>query len=95
MNLSRDICNIIISKMDIDTRRSLGIYTRLKHPPDVKILLESMIDKIKVSFDRTYVSLGKYEICRFFNNNDMIDSRVHYYPSNANLVIVVSLIEDE
>lgn len=42
----RDVHNKIISKLDIDTRRSLGIYVKLKVP-------QSLIDKLTNVYNRT------------------------------------------
>ena len=43
MEVPREIVNKIYSKMDIDSRRALNIYTKLKPPP-------SLVEKITKSF---------------------------------------------
>ena len=102
MELCRDVQNIIIRKMDIDTRRHFGIYTRLKCPLPLQSLITAAICKIQFVDDKSYVCLGsirheqsKYEICRFFDHNEMVDYRLHYFPENSNMLLVYSLDDDD
>lgn len=41
--LPRDVMLKIVSYMDIDTRRSLGIYTKLRVPDEIKSKLEAVL----------------------------------------------------
>ena len=102
MELCRDVRNIIIRKMDIDTRRTLGIYTKINCPKPLQNLITSAIDKLQVSTDKTYVCLGsmreqqsKYEICRFFENKELVDARLHYFPPDCNMIMIVPLDDSD
>ena len=97
----RDVRNIIIRKMDIDTRRALHIYTKLVVPQRIVELLADTIAKFEQFFGASYVCLGPtrdkqslYEICRFFNQTDMIDARIHHYPTESQLIYIVDLMDD-
>lgn len=49
--LPRDVTNKIIAKLDIDSRRSLGIYTRLSIPQKLIELLEAIPKLRRVSYE--------------------------------------------
>jgi hypothetical protein len=48
MEFTRDVEMVIISKLDIDTRRNLGIYSKLKIPESLRMNLERVIQPIAV-----------------------------------------------
>jgi hypothetical protein len=60
--LPRDVELKIISYADIDTRRALGIYTKLKVPADVQQRLEHWIPhpSFQAHADESCVSLGQH-----------------------------------
>lgn len=91
MEFPRDINNVIVSKMDIDTRRALGVYTKLKLPPQLNTAISKTFNKIKKAYEYYQVEVGPqrnlgeetvhaYTIIRFFDKNtkDMYDYRVDY-----------------
>ena len=75
MEFPRDIRNIIISKMDIDTRRALGIYTKLKCPKELTVKLTDMFVKHKNTPNFAIVSLGKRPLK--LNNNEVTDVYIY------------------
>lgn len=82
MEFPKDINNIIVRKLDIETRRALGIYTKLNCPKDMQEKISSTFQNIKQFDKRTEVVLCqlprkiddyefyKYTIIRFFDDND-------------------------
>lgn len=64
IDLPRDIEMNIISKLDIDSRRALGIYTRLKIPKDIKDKLEKTIPSPHRFICSVYsrISLGTFDL---------------------------------
>lgn len=58
MELPRDIKKLIISKLDIDTRRSLGIIVKLKIPENVKQLLSMVMSNFTIDKFTSFVTLG-------------------------------------
>lgn len=78
MEFPKDINNIIARKLDIDTRRSLGIFTKIKCPKDLQEKISSTFHNIKQYDRRTELVLCKlprtifykYTIIRFFDDND-------------------------
>lgn len=71
LDLTRDVRNKIISKMDIETRRSLGIYTKLKVPEDLKNKLENMPT---VGYSRYYASVKLGPVRRVYRDEDFVDN---------------------
>ena len=59
MEIPRDVRNIIVRKMDIDTRRGLGIFTKLACPTDLISKLNEVLIRLKVTEKSTYVTLGE------------------------------------
>jgi hypothetical protein len=53
-----DILNTIISKLDIDTRRSLGIYTRLKIPDELKVKISMTFKDLQRGKKCSLVEIG-------------------------------------
>lgn len=106
MEFPRDLRNVIVSKMDIDTRRSLGIYSKLKCPEHITSEISKTFNKIKKAYDYYQVEVGPhralgeekvqaYTIIRFFDKNtkDMYDYRVDYvYKDNPEHMIVHGVI---
>lgn len=79
--LPPEIINKIISFLDIDTRRSLGIYTKLKIPEDIKNKLESIPKITDITIDNNpyyyicYIILkNKYKIVK----SEIIDGIINY-----------------
>lgn len=78
MEFPRDIHNFIVKKLDIDTRRKLGIITRFKKDSKfiefTKILISKLENKAKIDIYRTgdvfqqqiYVELDKYILIKLF-----------------------------
>jgi hypothetical protein len=60
MELPRDLQKFIVRKLDIDTRRTLGIYSKLRIPFDIRNRLEACIRPRAVTVkDVTHLWLGK------------------------------------
>jgi hypothetical protein len=66
MDLPRDIELAIISKLDIDSRRALGIYTRLKVPANIVNALAQCIPPPNKFICSQYIriSLGDFDETR-------------------------------
>lgn len=45
-DLPRELQHMIVSKLDIDTRRALGIYTRLKVPHSLQHMLGAVVTRV-------------------------------------------------
>lgn len=102
MEFPRDMNNLIVSKLDIDTRRTLGIYTKLKCPDRLSAQISNTFNKIKKAYDFYSIEVGplrilgkdkvpSYTIVRFFDRTtkDMDDCRVDYiYKDNPEHMIV-------
>lgn len=96
IQLPREILNKIISFLDIDTRRSLGIYTKLKIPENIKNKLESLEkhEDITINNNRyyymSYITLNKkYRILR----SEYINVVFHYI-SNYSTILYLSFNDD-
>lgn len=70
MEFPRDVRNIIISKLDIDTRRSLGIFTRLDVPQSVKDGLSKVLAKVQYGKFFAHVKLGPIRRVSLFDASD-------------------------
>lgn len=105
MEFPRDLNNVIVSKMDIDTRRALGIYTKIKCPEHIGTNISKTFNKIKKAYEYYQVEVGPlrtlgeenvqaYTIIRFFDKNtkEMYDYRVDYLQKdNAESMIIYSV----
>lgn len=66
--LPRDVIKKIVAKLDIDTRRSLGIYTRLSVPPQLVELFAAIpkpyrsVSYVGSTSDTCIVDLGMYSL---------------------------------
>lgn len=58
MELPRDVELILLSKMDIDTRRALGVYSRLDVPLALKELITTTFGKVTFAQGYACVRLG-------------------------------------
>ncbi len=99
MEFPKDINNIIVKKLDIDTRRSLGIFVKINYPEEYKNELSKCLNKIQKGPDHVYIQLGPlkkhilsdnsciddttYSLYRFFENGNMTENRVHHFPSQT------------
>lgn len=99
MEFPNDVVLRITSKLDIDTRRSLKIYSRLKVPDTVKNAITTCLDKVKQhSLGHRYISYIKlgpprgtdgihtmYKLCRLHTINDnWYYSVCHAYTNDEN-----------
>ncbi len=96
MEFPRDINNLIVKKLDIETRISLKIYTKLKIPESLQQKISNCFGKIEKKGDYVVVKIGPirtmifddnsvyteriYGIYRFFDNTGMYCNRVNYVP---------------
>lgn len=72
-----DVMNLIIRKLDIDTRRALNIYTRLKVPDELRRKLDGYIEKrmdncviFKVKRECYFMVLKELSSYYFFDTYD-------------------------
>lgn len=79
MEAPRDVEKIIIRKLDIDTRRALNIYTRLKVPDQIRAKLDYVIRSkingltiVKYKKGCYFIVLHKYMIYCFYDTEDDI-----------------------
>jgi hypothetical protein len=56
--LNNDLILKILSKLDIDTRRTLNIYSKLKIPTELEHKLTQVVNKLQRSKKSSYVELG-------------------------------------
>jgi hypothetical protein len=94
MNLPRDLELAVIRRMDIDTRRALGIYARLRVPSDIQNKLSACLGNRPfawTAFASTIfarVCLGKkYELVRTFEN-DYYDEWVFHNMDRYNVTLI-------
>lgn len=99
--LPREIQNMIIRKLDIDTRRSLGIYTKLKVPPFLEEKLKQL-PKAQITDENSIVinlhlSPGKmYQLVRYICEDVLIDFRViHTSPNDMGYYLIWTVIDDD
>jgi hypothetical protein len=103
MEFPRDINNLISSKLDIDTRRALGIYTKLRCPNHLKEKLTKTFNRIQHQYDHFSMEIGPmrtlgdmkvpmYTIIKFFDTEGMWDHRVDYVPQNDCTYMVIYMI---
>jgi hypothetical protein len=64
-----DVKMKMVSKMDIDTRRKLNVYTKLKVPDKLTRDISQTFRNRKAYKQRACVSLDKYCLVRYFNDN--------------------------
>lgn len=72
LEFPRDINNYIVSKLDIDTRRLLGIYTKLEIPEQLSIEISGCFNRIKYGKYNAVVRLGPKRMV-FPNDDENID----------------------
>ena len=104
MEFPRDIRNIIVRKLDIDSRRVFGIYSKLNTPTNFVDSLSAILNKARQINDYACVPLGPlrtlcgdegfqqpmYMIYRFFDDKrNLIETRVHHCPEKDNSCIFV------
>lgn len=96
MEFPKDIQYQIVKKLDIDTRRTLGIYTKIKCPKSLEQKITCTFNKIETGADHVYINIGPirnikmsdnsiikepvYGIYRFFDDKNLVETRVHYFP---------------
>lgn len=101
MEFPRDLNHLIVSKLDIDTRRTLGIYTKLKCPSDLEQKISKTLNKVHSQYDHFCVELGPkrdpymhmYTLIRFFDSSGMWDNRVDYVSTGETTKVYVFPLE--
>ena len=93
VDLPRDVQFKIISKLDIDSRRALGIYTHLKIPKHIIDTLEKCISVKNIFINSSYtrVTLGlfngdqyMYSLEREFASDCYFPNSICYYRIDHN-----------
>ena len=80
LEFPRDINNLIVSKLDIDTRRLLGIYTKIKVPEKLAIEISNCFNHLKYRKCNAFVRLGPKRIV--FPDNEVVDNMYTIYRSS-------------
>lgn len=85
-DLPKELAFKIVSKLDIDSRRALGVFTNLKIPTHLQDRISRVLQIPTHTLNNYIVPLGKtYIIIKSFDHikkNEMIDHRVFQYPNN-------------
>lgn len=81
-----DIKMKVVSKMDIDTRRKVDVYTKLKIPETLAHDISRTFRSKKAYKQRACVSLKNYCLVRYFNDDrEFLCEFLHH--NNRTLVI--------
>ena len=74
---------------------------KINCPPEVVMLLTTALAKVLCQPEMSLISLGpvhenqpRYELCRLFEKNELVDSRLHHYPAGASMIHVIDLLDD-
>jgi hypothetical protein len=95
VELPNEIQFKIIKKLDIDTRRSLGIYTKLKIPNKLLIIFNNICRKIKNTSSYSQLNINNiYNLIVAFDNNEAIDFRLLYNKLNKIKYYIIWTILD-
>ncbi len=79
MEFPKDINNIIVKKLDIDTRRSLGIFVKLNYPEQYKTQLSKCLNKIQKGSDHVYIQLGPIKKIILSDDSSIDDTTYSLY----------------
>jgi hypothetical protein len=96
--LPREIQYMIIRKLDIDTRRSLGIFTKLRIPEMLQKKLKEM-PKILQLNENVYVNLPfsqnkMYQLVRYIVETIILDFRIIHTSNDIKYHLIWSAIDD-